>query len=358
MPTVADAVIAPMQGAGFYNENSAVQAAGVRLVLPLLAQAAASVTLGAGEPLVIVDYGASQGRNSMAPMRVAIEGLRARAGADRPVEVVHTDLPSNDFGSLFTALYDGPESYLAETSGVFPSVIGRSYFHPLLPPGRVHLGWNSWTLHWLREAPPLVPNHLHSALSGDPAVSAQIVRQAADDWRRFLAARSSELRPGGKFVSLSCGRSDAAYGWEWLFGELWAAATDLAAAGHLTEQELLRMNLPTAHRSLAEIRAPFGETGRCAGLTLEHAAIVEAPDPFWERFLVTRDNQHLGRAWSNALRASTGPSLVAALDPGRDRGAVLDALFARYADRLAATPQRHEHSMAVVVLAKDTAGAA
>src|SRR3546814_6374884 len=69
-------------------------------------------------PLVIVDYGCSQGRNSMAPMRAAIEALRVRTGEGRAVEVVHTDLPSNDFTYLFTTLDDDPGSYLSGQSKV------------------------------------------------------------------------------------------------------------------------------------------------------------------------------------------------------------------------------------------------
>jgi hypothetical protein len=91
--------------------------------------------------LVIVDYGSSQGRNSMAPMRMAIEELRCRTGTEAP-EVIHTDLPTNDFSSLFEALQAEPNSYLSGTFNIFPAAIGRSYFEPLLPPRRIHLGWN------------------------------------------------------------------------------------------------------------------------------------------------------------------------------------------------------------------------
>src|SRR3546814_9857760 len=85
----------------------------------------------------------------MAPMRAAIEALRVRTGEDRAVEVVHTDLPSNDFTSLFTTLDDDTGSYLSGQSNVFPSSIGRSDFDPILQPIRVDLGWSSYPLHWL-----------------------------------------------------------------------------------------------------------------------------------------------------------------------------------------------------------------
>ena len=78
-----------MEGAGFYNEHSSAQAAGIDRMLSLLEQAATDVPVGE-EVVVLADYGASQGRNSMAPMRVAIEAVRAQRGLDKPVWVFHS----------------------------------------------------------------------------------------------------------------------------------------------------------------------------------------------------------------------------------------------------------------------------
>jgi hypothetical protein len=52
-------------------------------------------------PIIVADYGSSQGKNSLAPMSVAVEILRRRVGRERPIFVFHIDLPSNDFNSLF-----------------------------------------------------------------------------------------------------------------------------------------------------------------------------------------------------------------------------------------------------------------
>src|SRR5262249_51539804 len=59
--------IGSMEGKGFYNRNSSMQAAGIEVVLPFWNEAARAIPFG-DEPLVIADYGASQGRNSMVPM--------------------------------------------------------------------------------------------------------------------------------------------------------------------------------------------------------------------------------------------------------------------------------------------------
>jgi hypothetical protein len=91
-----------MEGKGFYNKNASIPAAGGLLALPLLEQAAQLIELDDSDrPIVIADYGSSEGKNSLDPMRAAIAVLRARAGLERPIFVYHTDLPANDFNSLF-----------------------------------------------------------------------------------------------------------------------------------------------------------------------------------------------------------------------------------------------------------------
>jgi SAM dependent carboxyl methyltransferase len=102
-----------MEGSGFYNRNSAMQAAGIALMLPYWKEACRTASVG-NEPLVIVDYGSSQGGNSMARIRIAIEELRDRSGGETPVQVFHADLPSNDFSALFEALQDRRPATLRE----------------------------------------------------------------------------------------------------------------------------------------------------------------------------------------------------------------------------------------------------
>ena len=98
-PASADAV---MKGHGFYNEHSRSQQQADSLGLPLLERAVEEMTVPQGaEPAAVADFGAAQGRNSLGPMRLAVERLRRRTTVSTPIVVIHTDLPQNDFGSLF-----------------------------------------------------------------------------------------------------------------------------------------------------------------------------------------------------------------------------------------------------------------
>jgi hypothetical protein len=106
-----------------------VQAAGLAPAVPWLTEAGKLVPLGQPYlPLIVADYGSSQGRNSLGPLGAAIGVLRERADADRPISVVHTDLPGNDFSALFQTVAADPDSYLRGDANVFPYAIGRSFY--------------------------------------------------------------------------------------------------------------------------------------------------------------------------------------------------------------------------------------
>ena len=344
----------PMEGGGYYNRNSNLQAAGIELVLPLLEEVARAVPVdGSAEtPLVIADYGASQGRNSMRPIGLAIDVLRSRVRPDRPIEVIHTDLPSNDFASLFTTLQDEAASYLTNRPRVFPSAVGRSYFEPILPAGRVHLGWNTWTLHWLSRSPGEVTDHAWAMGSASDSARQSARRQSAQDWTSFLAARSAEMAPGARLVSLAMGSTPEVHGWDWVIGKLWQAALEMADEGLLSPAELTRFTVPAVGRTVADLQAPFA-AGSFFGLSLEHAEVTEAPDPFWDDFLQTRDADELGRRWEGMLRAVSGQIAAQAFSTRPNGDALAEELFHRLGAKVAAAPQRHQHFVAIVVVRKD-----
>src|SRR5215472_4754995 len=181
-------------------------------------QALIDVVLDTGDhPLVVADYGSSQGKNSMAPMQTAIKGLRKRVGQERPILVVHIDQPANDFNTLFDVLHRDPERYSRGDPNVFPSAIGRSFYEGVFPKEHVHLAWSSYAAVWLSRIPMLIPNHF-VVLAASGAVREVFERQAAEDWKLFLSLRAKELRPGGRLiVVLPALNDEGAAGFEFLF---------------------------------------------------------------------------------------------------------------------------------------------
>jgi hypothetical protein len=79
-----------MEGNGAHNKHAELQAAGAASALPLLEEAARKIALEPwDQPIVIADYGSSQGKNSLTAMRVAIGALRTCLGPDRHLCISH-----------------------------------------------------------------------------------------------------------------------------------------------------------------------------------------------------------------------------------------------------------------------------
>ena len=305
-----------MAGGGQYNEHSTAQLSAAARAFPLLRSAAAVVPPTSDGSLTIADYGCSEGRNSLAPMRAAIDEMRRVHPADMPISVVHTDLPLNDFSSLFATVADDPGTYAGPA--VYTSAVGRSFYQHILPPRSVSLGWSSIALHWLSAAPGPLDGMWYT--DGTQSQRDRWARQAGDDWARFLDARSRELLPGGRLVIVVGSADSAGYsGAETVMTTLRRVADDMTETGRLPTMSLTP--IPAWYRTTAEWHAPFPH----AAFTLDHFEEVVLGDPIAEQN-VEGDRGQYARDVAEAIRVSFGPSLLAAI-PHEDRAAIEHELF-------------------------------
>jgi hypothetical protein len=251
-----------MEGKGSYNKHARLPAGGAALAMPLLEKAVQTLELDPREqPIVIADYGSSQGKNSMIPMQVAIQHLRRRVGPNRAIFVFHIDQPSNDFATLFAVLGADPDRYVVDEPNVFPAAIGRSFYENVLPSGSVHLGWSSYAAVWLSRIPTLIPGHFFPAHSTE-TVRAEFDRQGAQDWEAFLSLRAKELRPGGRLVVVLPGLADdGSSGFQSLFNDANAVLQDMVSVGEITAEERSRMVVGSyPRRKCTNFRTPPGTT--------------------------------------------------------------------------------------------------
>ncbi|WP_345414671.1 hypothetical protein [Actinomycetospora chlora] len=308
-----------MEGGGRYNEHASAQAASATYALDLLRAAASSAPIGPAGTVTVADYGASEGRNSLAPMTAAVTAIRETRGADQPVWVIHTDLPDNDFASLFRVVADDPGTY--RRPGVHTAAVGRSFYEQLLPDASVGLGWSSIAVHWLSAVPgPLDGFWFTSASPDQDDVWA---RAGAADWRAFLAARAAEMQPGARLVVVvgaahGDGRERRS-GAERAMDEVARGLDALVERGVVTAAERAAMVIPAWYRTAAEWQAPFTEG---CGLALEELRFVDLGDPLWQQ----SGPDAYPAAVGAALRVSFGPSLLQDLDPDR-RATVATELF-------------------------------
>jgi hypothetical protein len=302
-----------MEGDGAYNKHAKLPLNGANLAIPFLEKAVNHVAVDASErPIVIADYGSSQGKNSLLPIRVAVRGLRKRVGSSRPISVFHIDQPCNDFNSLFEVLDTDPDRYTADDREVYPAAIGQSFYQPVLPPGSVHLGWSSYAAIWLSKLPAYIPGHF-IAVRSNGAVRTAFEQQAAADWKTFLALRARELRPGGRLIVVLPGLSDSGTtGLEPLFDEANMVLGEMVTEGTITSDERSRMALMNHPRRKCDLLAPFGD-GDFERLTVEDFAVSDLIDSDWERYQRDRDNETLAGKRARFLRSVFAPSLASAL---------------------------------------------
>jgi hypothetical protein len=345
-----------MEGGGSYNQNARLPAGGAALALPLLEQAARNVRIEESDrPFVIADYGSSQGKNSLAPLAIAIKALRSRLGADRPIRTYHVDQPSNDFNSLFLVLDGDAGRYTLEDPNVFPSAIGRSFYSQVLPRNSVDLAWSSYAAVWLSRVPGPIPGTF-IALQRSCVPVPEFALQAAKDWELFLTLRARELRPGGRLVVVLPARDERrGTGFEPLIEHVNEVLADMVREGLIQAEERARMVLGSFPRTKTVLLVPFAANGQFEQLIVEDCELATLEDAAWAEYQRDKDQESLAAKHAVFFRSIFVPSLASALtragDPEACR-AFSDHLHNRLKQRLAKQPLAMHSFVSTIVLAK------
>jgi hypothetical protein len=328
---------------GAYRADSTTQYEAAAIGYPLIEDAVGALpSPDSGDgPVVIADFGAAQGTNSLQPISLALDSLSARE-LSPPAVVVHTDLPGNDFAGLFDTVDRSTDSYLVDRPDVFPLVAGRSFYERIFPADTLAFGWSSSSLHWLSTAPGPIPDHFFVHQSHDSSSRIAYAARSTSDWTTFLDHRSVELQVGAGVVIVDVLRgNDGLVGSEALFDCLAEALRAALEQGVLSDSEYARMVYPTWFRSVDDLHAPFDPvfTGRTGGqLDLVDLTTTVLADPFGD-LLAHNETAEYAAKQTGFLRAFLAPSFASQLDPGRDAAAkarLLERIWAGTRDLIAA----------------------
>jgi hypothetical protein len=345
-----------MVGHGFYDRHSAPQWAATEAVLPWLEEAIAAMPLADLPATIgIADFGCSEGRNSIRVLQRLIPAIHART--PRPIQTIHSDLPTNDYTGLLRNLRSDGRSVFGD--GVFSAIVGGSMFDQLLPPRATHLAMTFNALGFLSRRPLeglhdyILPNG-PSARRGVGAVSAEdravFAAQALADVESFLRARAAELVPGGRLLVEVFGAGDDARTCDGIYDALNDAVLQVLDAGLIDRADYEAYYQPVYFRTLDELTAPVAAPNApLAGLfRLERAETYEAGVPFVETFRRTGDAAAFARSYTDFFRAFTEPVLRAAFPA---RATLADDVFARAERLIREHPERYEfHYVSVAAL--------
>ena len=177
--------------------------------LPLIVDAINRIDLGQiGSEFRIADYGSAQGQNSLLPMKTAIAQIRALAansgGATTPISITHTNLPTNDWTTLFQTVLFSPDSYLVGEQDVFCFASGTSVYQQIFPPNHIAFGYSAIVEHWLSRKPCNIPNEIWS-VRAIGRVRDIWAAQAKADWHAFLQYRALEMQPSAQLLIVGSG---------------------------------------------------------------------------------------------------------------------------------------------------------
>lgn len=344
-----------MRGAGYYSSNTA----GAKAVIDRAGDLAADA-LGRmapqriGSPFSIADFGAADGGTSLDLMRRLIGQLRSR-DASREITLTYTDLPHNDFCSLFRltqGLLDGQTGTpLTDTEGLFIFGSGTSFYQQIVPTETLSFGFSATAMHWLSDRPCMIKDHVQAV--GAAVHERDLFRaRALSDWQNILLARARELRPGGKLVLANfCidegGRYLGATGGVIMFDRFARHWRDLVVAGRINETEYVNATFQQFYKTVDEFVAPFNDRQSPvaqAGLTLNHLSTMVTGCPYAEAFGRRGDAVEFARAYVPTLRSWSETVFAGALDKSRslpERAAIIDDFYGAYQDEVARAPEGH-----------------
>jgi hypothetical protein len=148
-----------MQGGdddGSYAKNSEAPASAITICKPLFLVAIQSLKLFRREEEMdsvrVADLGCATGYNTLATIDMVVESLRRRyiqeCGLEPEFEAFFSDLPSNDFNSLFRSL---PAAMLSDgkTRRYFAAGVPGSFYGRLFPKRKLHVVVSLSALQWL-----------------------------------------------------------------------------------------------------------------------------------------------------------------------------------------------------------------
>ncbi|MFO1091507.1 MAG: SAM-dependent methyltransferase [Hyphomicrobiales bacterium] len=342
-----------MKGQGYYSKATTGARDVILGAAPLVLGAIERMNLGAASGAVrITDMGCADGGTSLDLWRQVLPKIRAIA-PKRPIEIVYTDLPRNDFSQLFRTVHNQTDrqSYVGEVDNVFPLASATSFHDAILPPETLDLGFSSTASHYIARVPCNISTHVHMVGAKGEERDA-FVRQGAADWRSFLLNRARELKRGGRLCLFNFGIDEEGRylghtGGVSMFDtydSLWRAMRD---SGRITADEYLRTNFPQHYRTRAEFVAPLEDPNdpvHAAGLRLEHVESRVVRCPYARDFESHGDAAKFAKEYIPTLRSWSEPVFASALDPARpleERAQIVDDFYQAYEDAVAQSPHGH-----------------
>ncbi len=303
-------------------------------------------------PFTLADMGCADGGTSLSMIAQALAALRQKLPS-RPLAVVYSDQPNNDYNALFATLHGtaATNSYLASIDNVFTFASANSFYQAILPPGHLDLGFSATAMHWLSAKPTNLSDHIH-ATGATGAEAEAFATQGRKDWQTILLHRAKELAPGGRLVLVNfCRDEEGRYLGNTtgihMFDTMNQIWLDLLSDGAITAPEYEAMTLPQYYKSVEEFSEPLLDTRNPvyqAGLRQVSIETRIVPCPYAEDFRRHGDAAHFAKDYIPTIRSWNESTFFAALSqerPIEERRALINRYYGTYEEKVRDAPDGH-----------------
>ena len=251
-----------MRGSGYYSERTAGAKIAIDTSQPLMERALREIPKLPN--LRMADYGSADGGTSQEMWGNLVKQLRNN-NDNRDIEILYTDLASNDFSTLFRTMQgmqgNTKIAFQNTFSNIFVHGCGTGFHQKLMTGRSLSLGFSATAMHYVSEKPCQIKNHVHM-VGANKNEKFQFEKQAHKDWESILLARSEELTNGGRFICLNFGIDEKGRylgntGGHSMFDKFTFHWNVLREKGRITNEEYKAATFAQHYRTVKEFCKPF-----------------------------------------------------------------------------------------------------
>ncbi len=253
-----------MRGSGYYSERTIGAKIAIDSIQPLMEKALNE--LPKTSVLRMADFGSADGGTSQ-EMWYNLINILENNNDKRQIEILYTDLASNDFSTLFKTMQGMQGNKKFAFQNIYPNVFvhgcGTGFHKQLMSDNSLSLGFSATAMHYVSVKPCQISKHVH-VTGANSEEKTKFINQASKDWEAILINRAKELLPGGRFICLNFGIDEKGRylgntGGHCMFDKFSDHWKSLENKGIITNEEFVAATFAQHYRTVEEFRRPFDD---------------------------------------------------------------------------------------------------
>ena len=343
-----------MRSSGYYSQKTMGAKIAIDSTLSLLKNALNEIPKLS--ILRMADFGSADGGTSQEMWFKLIDEIK-KNNDHRQIEILFTDLPSNDFSTLFKimqGMQGNPKlSFQNKYSDIFVHGCGTGFHQQLMSDNSLSLGFSATAMHYVSKKPCQIVDHVHMTGANNDEKE-KFKNKALKDWESILINRAKELALGGRFICLNFGIDEKGRylgntGGHCMFDKFSYHWKSLEKKGIISKDEFIAATFTQHYRTLDEFKKPFDDPNSIvskAGLRLKSCFTKLTDCPYkleYEKNKNSMTSQEYAKKLIPTMRSWSETVFKTALS-GRNQveiSKIVDQFYNSYEEEIASDPRGH-----------------